>query len=375
MASFQASIKKTFDNPIESKRRDLKLYKERIKFNKEKESKNLIEIELKHEEAILGERTWITRWYGEMRINNLKFRINELNEMERMEDEIEKLEDQRNDNIPGRVWWGYPNCLDKTTANAYRNWFRTLPHPLTQNVPNINIIMIGETGAGKSSFLNTFVTALANSQERKKITRESPCQSGEESATKRMLSKPLYVDSHGPRVPCNFYDVPGLVEKETQMEKTFDRIIEGLLVVDEKMNVKPNTRNPTPADQVHCILYVIKANSNLLSERSDRIKNIIRRQNSDDGVRQFVIVTAADKIVLPGADMKDIYRFQCVLKFCEKVSQEFGIALGDVIPVSNYFGEGGKSEATNAMSLYCLWRVFASGIDYINQHWNPRKDF
>lgn len=57
MASFQASIKKTFDNPIESKRRDLKLYKERIKFNKEKESKNLIEIELKHEEAILGDRT------------------------------------------------------------------------------------------------------------------------------------------------------------------------------------------------------------------------------------------------------------------------------------------------------------------------------
>lgn len=71
--------------------------------------------------------------------------------------------------------------------------------------------------------------------------------------------------------------------------------------------------------------------------------------------------------------MKDIYRFQCVRKFCKKVSQEFGIALGEVIPVSNYVGEGKKSEALNAMSLYCLWRVFTSGIFYINQHWTPKK--
>lgn len=374
MATFAASLKKTYDNPIESKRRDLKIYKEKIKFNEEKESKDLIQMELKEEEKKLKDRTWITRWYGEMRINNLQFRINELNVMERIQDEIEKLEDQRNDNIPGRVWWGYPKCLDEATANTHRDWFRTLPNPLTKNVPKINIIMIGETGAGKSSFLNTFVTALANSLGRKTITRECPVQSGEESATKRIRSNSLQVDSNGPKVPCNFYDVPGLVEKETQMEKSFDRIIEGLLVIDDKMNVKPNTRNPTPTDQVHCILYVINATSNLMSERSARIKNIIRRHNSDDGVRQFVIVTKADQIVLPCAEMMYIYRFHCVFKFCEKVSQEFGIALGSVIPVSNYYGEGGASEERNAMSLYCLRRVFESGIDYINQHWNPRKN-
>lgn len=29
--------------------------------------------------------------------------------------------------------------------------------------------------------------------------------------------------------------MPGLVEKETQMEKSFDRIIEGLLVIDDEV--------------------------------------------------------------------------------------------------------------------------------------------
>lgn len=57
MATFEASLKKTYDNPIESKRRDLKIYKEKIKFNEEKESKDLIQMELKEEEKKLKDRT------------------------------------------------------------------------------------------------------------------------------------------------------------------------------------------------------------------------------------------------------------------------------------------------------------------------------
>lgn len=56
MATFEASLEKTYDKPIESKRRDLKIYREKIKFNEEKESKDLIKIELKQEEDMLENR-------------------------------------------------------------------------------------------------------------------------------------------------------------------------------------------------------------------------------------------------------------------------------------------------------------------------------
>lgn len=67
----------------------------------------------------------------------------------------------------------------------YTGKFKNLSYPLTSKVPMLNIIMIGETGAGKSSFLNTFATALSG-QEMKDIYRTSPGQGREKSATQRV---------------------------------------------------------------------------------------------------------------------------------------------------------------------------------------------
>lgn len=42
------------------------------------------------------------------------------------------------------------------------------------DVPYINIMMVGDTGSGKSSVLNTFATAVTNSDRVKKIHRVFP---------------------------------------------------------------------------------------------------------------------------------------------------------------------------------------------------------
>lgn len=62
--------------------------------------------------------------------------------------------------------------------------FKKLPRPLTPNVPLMNILMIGETGAGKSSYLSTFVTALSGRMN--DIYRISPAKGTEKSATQRV---------------------------------------------------------------------------------------------------------------------------------------------------------------------------------------------
>lgn len=72
-------------------------------------------------------------------------------------------------------------------VDKYMDKFKTLTYPLTPKVPYINIIMIGETGSGKSSCLNTFATALSGCEERIYVCRESPEQGKEKSATKRVL--------------------------------------------------------------------------------------------------------------------------------------------------------------------------------------------
>lgn len=64
--------------------------------------------------------------------------------------------------------------------------FRTLVYPLTPNVQYFNIIMVGESGAGKSSLLKTFTTALSNKEEIADIQRIGPSTHGKKSVSQQV---------------------------------------------------------------------------------------------------------------------------------------------------------------------------------------------
>lgn len=49
-------------------------------------------------------------------------------------------------------------------------------------------------------------------------------------------------------------------------------------------------KNPTPADEIHCILYVIRASSNLSSEVSKSFKEIKKVQDSRKGEGMYLII-------------------------------------------------------------------------------------
>lgn len=57
---------------------------------------------------------------------------------------------------------------------------------MTSKVPAINIILIGETGAGKSSLLNTFVTAITKSQRVKDIYRTASAKGRAKAVTQKV---------------------------------------------------------------------------------------------------------------------------------------------------------------------------------------------
>lgn len=61
-----------------------------------------------------------------------------------------------------------------------------MPNHLTPKVPVINIILIGETGAGKSSLLNTFVTAITKSPRVKDIYRTASGRSRVKAVTQKV---------------------------------------------------------------------------------------------------------------------------------------------------------------------------------------------
>ena len=56
--------------------------------------------------------------------------------------------------------------------------FRTIPEKIHAEIPFLNITMFGGIGVGKSSFLNTAVTALKNSDVVIKDYRTAPSRTG-----------------------------------------------------------------------------------------------------------------------------------------------------------------------------------------------------
>lgn len=311
-------------------------------------------------------------------ITRLRERIDELELLEKKQKEVERKKEQLEDIVPGEVWAGYPESLNHKIVAEYINKFKNLPNPLTSKVPRINILMIGETGAGKSSCLNTFASALSGKMEEK--YRISPTDGKEKSATQRIHLEPLTIGDNGHQLPCRFYDIPGLDDVETLKKDRIIKMINGKLKIDVEIDDDSDEdivrMFPTLADKVHCILYVLKATTNLSSEPASLklMREIKNAKNSEDGVRQFVIVTAIDKIGVPNSDMENAYKYNIVKKICQKVSEALDVDLFHVIPVSNYFEEVAPNDAKSAMSLYCLWRVFNSGREYIERKMKNKGD-
>ena len=59
----------------------------------------------------------------------------------------------------------------------YLKNFKDIEDCIFQDVPYVNILMVGATGSGKSSIVNTFVTAVTSSDRIKQPHRVHPSRS------------------------------------------------------------------------------------------------------------------------------------------------------------------------------------------------------
>lgn len=378
MSAAQSPIsrkKQMLEKEIEYKQKSLKAYKEYIN-STDDEIICVLEAKKSKKEEEFKKCYWIQYWSKSIlsnEISNLQRRIEELKSLEERARELDELIQQLRD-ISGHGWGQYPGSLDNKIVFEYGKKFKTLALELS---PPLNIIMIGAAGSGKSSFLRTFATALSNSDYIKDVYRVCPIQGREISATKQIHIEPILFGDKGQKtLPCKFFDMPGTVENEMIKKDELEKIVNGELKFNKEMDQQADIQKPYPADVVHCILYVISPSTTNLDDMSICTKSMIeflKSKNSEDGVRQFVVVTSIDTIGVPNSDMKNAYKYPCVYEHCKKVSVAFGVDLLHVIPVSNYFDEVVPNDAKNAMSLFNLWRVFNSTKEYMERRWLKGK--
>lgn len=285
------------------------------------------------------------------------------------------------------TWRGFPRTLDSNVVAEYAELFRSMTSDITNSVPYINIILIGESGSGKSSLVNTFATALENGNTIMSICSSIPAKSSIGSVTTQLHVEPLY--SGDTLLHVRLFDTPGISLLTCVRKQELEMMIDGKIKPGAKIKkaakmMQTNEilrENPTPADQMHCIIFVVRATSDMSVHPPTmglEVMRSIRKQRKAEDVVQFAIVTAIDEVGVHNDDMENAYNYHCIRGISDNVADALMLNPNHVIPVSNYFEETAPTAAKNAMSLYALWRVCKAGKDYIKRRWGEdymRADF
>ncbi|XP_060717093.1 interferon-induced protein 44-like [Tachysurus vachellii] len=188
--------------------------------------------------------------------------------------------------------WGKKDALEEKLRNFKLN---------TTDVKFVRILIVGEVGAGKSSFINTINDAF---QER--ITSGALAGTCGTSFTKKYQTHHIK-GKDGSRLPFVFNDIMGL-EREGGKGICVDDIISALKgLIEEGYNFNPlhpasgkdSKNNPRVSDQTFCLVNGMQGCSNVLGIPMSHIfpvKNYHKETDTSDDM-DVLILKALDQIV------------------------------------------------------------------------------
>jgi hypothetical protein len=238
------------------------------------------------------------------------------------------------------------------------------------NLPFVNVLLCGEAGAGKSSWLNTLGTCCnGRFMDYQRTERSS-------SSVTRTLEK-LFT-SHLPqkRLPFCFWDTMGL--SPTTIDgflRNLDMILSGMVAagtpLDQPLNAKElmsKSKQPKFPDQVHYVCLVVSATDLSDTAYCDRLKRVASAvASSDPRHAPYVgaVVTHIDQFLpdLQSTDgLKTLFHNGELNALLNRAADNLGLNRNAVFPVKCYSSEHEINHVVNTIALLAL-EDMASRID------------
>lgn len=238
-------------------------------------------------------------------------------------------------------------------------------------VHQIQILLLGPIGAGKSSFFNAVKSVF-----RGHVTNQALVGSDITGVSEKYRRYVVKDGKDGDPLPFILCDLPGLSEKEGRL--CLDDILSVLKghVADRyqfnSMNpVKPGHGDyicyPLLKDRIHCVAFVFSAYSVhcLSDEMVEKIKRI-RKELIKCGMVQVVLLTHVDTLdLITKGDLIDIYKCVPVKLKLEELHREFGFPLSDIFVVSNYSSEWELEPVKDVLILSALRQMLWAADDFL----------
>lgn len=245
--------------------------------------------------------------------------------------------------------------------------------PCTDLVSEINILLLGPVGSGKSSFFNSVKSVF-----RGHVTRQAAVGSDVTSITELYRMYSIQDENYGKSLPFTLCDTMGLDEKEGVglCMDDIPHILKGC--VPDRYHFRPQQPitsshptfiiSPSLKDRIHCVAYVLDINciDSLSFEMVAKFKQV-QKIVLNHGVPQVALLTKVKNYhgVLQ-EDFLNMSNSMTSQSQIMKIQAMLKIPISNILMVENYAPEWEQDPLKDVLILSALRQMLRAADDYLD---------
>ncbi|XP_041791415.1 interferon-induced protein 44-like isoform X2 [Chelmon rostratus] len=246
--------------------------------------------------------------------------------------------------------------------------------PTVSSVSQVRVLLIGQVGAGKSSFFNSISSVF-----RGHVTNQAIAGCSTTSLTTRFRTYSVKVGRGGKPLPIILCDTMGL-EESTGAGLDVDDLVSILKGhLPDRYQFNPSAplhseaqgyhKSPGLKDQIHCVAYVVDAcKVSIMPTKLEGKLEAIRRKVNLIGIPQLVLMTKVDEACpFVSQDVRNVYRSCYIKELMQEVSGRIGVPMSCVVPVKNYSQELDLDLNCDVLLLSAVIQMLRLADDYFDE--------
>ncbi|XP_034306975.2 interferon-induced protein 44-like isoform X2 [Magallana gigas] len=268
--------------------------------------------------------------------------------------------------------WRKFSEFNAETANKLKEELVDYGPDSKTGVTAANILLIGQIGAGKSSFFNS-----VNSIFRGKITNKARSGSFEHSLTTVYRKYNVKDHNSGQTLKIRLCDTRGLEEDFAIDSQEISHILDGN--ISDRYQFNPSApfttetfgfiRNPHLGDRIHCVAFVVDGSTiDVIPEKILKQMKAMQSRINQRNIPQVVYLTKLDKVCpMVEEDAGHMFHSSAVREAVDKIADVMGLPRGFVLPIKNYESETILDQNRDILILKALKQTADFADDYMEE--------